>query len=188
MGNRAVLLERSLELFGERGYDAVGVQEICNAAGVTKPTLYHYFGSKRGVLESLVDERYAPFARALREASQYAGDLPLTLERVVRTYFEFAGREPTFYRLMLAMWFASRSSEAGQVMATLHAEQQRVVQTMFAAAAGDHGGIRGREQTYATTFLGMIHTHVGLALNGELTLDPQVVHRAVHQFSHGIYS
>ena len=30
-----------------KGYDAVGVQEIVDTAGITKPTLYYYFGSKR---------------------------------------------------------------------------------------------------------------------------------------------
>ena len=43
MDNRARLLDCAQDLFAARGYDAVGVQEIVEAAGVTKPTLYHYF-------------------------------------------------------------------------------------------------------------------------------------------------
>ncbi|HIS80092.1 MAG TPA: helix-turn-helix transcriptional regulator [Candidatus Scatomonas merdavium] len=39
MENRERLLEAALSLFYEKGYDAVGVQEIVEAAGVTKPTL-----------------------------------------------------------------------------------------------------------------------------------------------------
>jgi len=49
---RAELLDRALDLFAAYGYDGVGVQQICNAAGVTKPTLYHHFGSKRGILRA----------------------------------------------------------------------------------------------------------------------------------------
>jgi AcrR family transcriptional regulator len=188
MNNRKSLLEHALRLFAERGYDAVGVQEVCEAAGVTKPTLYHYFGSKRGLLEALVGERYAPFALELAEAARYAGDLPRTLEQVVSAFFEFAAREPTLYRMVLAMWLASPASEAGRVIGDLHTEQRAVVQSLFAQAAPDHGSIRGRERTYAVTLLGMIHTYVGLFLGGELELDRQVVYRAVHQFSHGIYS
>src|SRR5215211_7966667 len=60
-GNRALILDRALGLFAARGYDAVGVQEIVEAAGVTKPTLYHYFGSKRGLLEALVAEHAGEF-------------------------------------------------------------------------------------------------------------------------------
>ena len=43
------------ELFYSKGYDAAGVQEIVERAGVTKPTLYYYFGSKLGLLQAILD-------------------------------------------------------------------------------------------------------------------------------------
>lgn len=188
MDNRTTLLDCALELFAERGYDAVGVQEICAAAGVTKPTLYHYFGSKRGVLDALVDEQWAPFVADLAEAAAYDGDLPRTLERVVALSFDFAAREPVLCRMLLALWFASRASEAVSAVAALHAERLQILEELFVWAARDHGNMRGRERTYAATLLGMIHTHIALALNHQITLDDTVAHRAVHQFSRGIYS
>ncbi|HEV2148576.1 MAG TPA: TetR/AcrR family transcriptional regulator [Longimicrobiaceae bacterium] len=188
MNNRTALLESALRLFAERGYDAVGVQEVCDAAGVTKPTLYHYFGSKRGLLETLVRERYAPFVERLAQLAGYTGDLPATLQRVVGGWFRFAGSEPRLSRLMLALWFASPASEAVQVVAPAQAEQRRILEELFARAAQDHGNMRGREQAYALTLLGMVHTYVGLALNGGPAPDDELVRRAVHQFSHGIYS
>jgi len=68
MDNRSTILARALELWSERGYDAVGVQEIVDAAGITKPTLYHYFGSKRGLLDCLIEER----SGGLRDAAAAA--------------------------------------------------------------------------------------------------------------------
>ena len=50
LDNRELILNAALDLFYARGYDAVGVQEIVDRAGVTKPTLYYYFGSKLGLL------------------------------------------------------------------------------------------------------------------------------------------
>jgi AcrR family transcriptional regulator len=61
MDNRQRLLDCALELFSLRGYDAVGVREVVEAAGVTKPTLYHYFDSKRGLLEALLQRRLEGF-------------------------------------------------------------------------------------------------------------------------------
>ena len=58
MDNRMNILQKALQLFYEKGYDAIGVQEIADAAGVTKPTLYHYFGSKYGLLEAVAREDY----------------------------------------------------------------------------------------------------------------------------------
>jgi AcrR family transcriptional regulator len=60
------LLKSALRLFSKRGYDAVGVQEIVVSAKVTKPALYHYFGSKRGAIESLFEETVEQLLTALR--------------------------------------------------------------------------------------------------------------------------
>lgn len=188
MDNRSNILSCALTLFAARGYDAIGVQEIVQAAGVTKPTLYHYFGSKRGVLESLVRERFAPLLAQIEQATTYTGDLPLNLQRVVETYFRFAIREPVLYRLHLALWFAPPGNEAFNVIADLNARQQSLLEDLFHNATADHGNMHGRQQTYAVTLLGMINTYVILALNGYIELDETVVQRAVHQFSHGIYS
>jgi len=62
MSNRETILACALQLFSARGYDAVGVQEIVEAVGIQKPTLYHYFGSKAGLLHSLL-ARFCPTFR-----------------------------------------------------------------------------------------------------------------------------
>ncbi|HYF65447.1 MAG TPA: TetR/AcrR family transcriptional regulator [Herpetosiphonaceae bacterium] len=188
MDNRTALLNVALELFADRGYDAVGVQEIVTAAGVTKPTLYHYFGSKTALLETLVAEQSAPLAAALEAAARYAGDLPLTLHRIVTAYFEFAAARPTFYRLHLALWFAPARNEARQIAVAFHERLYRMIEDVFARAAADHGNMRGRHHAYAATLIGMINTYVGLHLQGNFDLDQAVARQAVHQFSHGIYS
>ena len=69
MDNREILLETALSLFYEKGYDAVGVQEIVDQAGVTKPTLYYYFGSKRGLLEALLNRDFESMEKNLKEAA-----------------------------------------------------------------------------------------------------------------------
>jgi AcrR family transcriptional regulator len=186
--NRARILEYALRLFATRGYHAVGVQEVCDAARVTKPTLYHYFGSKRGLLEALFEQRCVPFLGDLATALTYQRDLPLTLQRTTRSYFRFATQEPVLYRLLLGLWFSVPDSEAFEVIAAFNERQQRLVEAMFQKAAADHGNMRGRHRIYAATFLGMINTHIGAALNGYLKLTDAVARQAVKQFSHGIYS
>ncbi|MEV0093058.1 TetR/AcrR family transcriptional regulator [Streptomyces sp. NPDC050738] len=57
------LLAAATRLFAERGYDRTSVQEIVEAAGVTKGALYHYFGSK----EDLLHEIYARVLRLQQE-------------------------------------------------------------------------------------------------------------------------
>lgn len=188
MDNRGRILDAALQLFAVHGYDAIGVQEICETAGITKPTLYHYFGNKRGLLEALVRERCAPLIVNLTRVAAYSGDLPLNLQQIVETYFEFATREPGLYRLLLALWLTIPANEAFQVVAAFNAQQQQLMERLFTAATQDHGNMRDRQRTYAATFLGMINTYISLALNQYIALNQTVAQQAVQQFSYGIYS
>jgi TetR/AcrR family transcriptional regulator len=188
MDNRSILLARALDLWSERGYEAVGVQEIVVAADVTKPTLYHYFGSKRGLLDALIDERSVGLKDSLARAADYRGNLVATLEAVVRAYFDFAQANAAFYRLQLAFWFAPPESDEHQAILASNLNQHEALERLFEAASKDHGNMRGRHRAYAATFLGMINTYVGLWLNGHAHLDDGLVYQAIHQFQHGIYS
>jgi AcrR family transcriptional regulator len=185
---RADILNAALNLFAGRGYDAVGVAEVCDVAGITKPTLYHHFGSKQGLLDALVDEQGSPLLAAQAEAAAYTRDLVFTLERVVRAEFDFAVRHRAFERMLLALAFAPPESEGYACVARLHARRHDTLEALFRAAAADHGNLKGRHRTYAATFLGMINTYIGLSINGHVELDDQLVHRAVKQFMHGIFA
>ena len=89
MDNKELIKKSALNLFYARGYDAVGVQEIVNTAGITKPTLYYYFGSKRGLLENLLQSGYQQLEDEILDAINKSGDLKDVLYRVARTFFVF---------------------------------------------------------------------------------------------------
>ncbi|MFH1059808.1 MAG: helix-turn-helix domain-containing protein [Pseudomonadota bacterium] len=188
MDNREKILAEALHLFAAQGYEAVGVEAIARAAGVTKPTLYHYFGSKAGLLEELLQVNFLALLDAVRPALAYARDLPLTLYRTAHAYFGFARAHPEFYRMQLAMWFGPQDGEPFRAVQPWGQRQQELLTALFAAAAQDHGNMKGRQQRYAATFLGMINTMIGLQLHGLATLDDELVFKVVHQYMHGIYS
>jgi TetR/AcrR family transcriptional regulator len=178
----------ALRLFVKRGYDAVGVQEIVDAAGVTKPTLYHYFGNKLGLLEALVGERMEMLLTELKRASDYQRDLPKTLNEVARVYFDFASEQSLLARLNMALWLGPVESEARKVTVSFNQRQYGLLEELFRKAAQDHGNMKGRQQAYAVTFLGMLNNYINLSLNGYTQLDEKLRYQAVHQFMHGIYS
>jgi TetR/AcrR family transcriptional regulator len=188
MDNRSAILSNALQLFAARGYDAVGVQEIVEAAGITKPTLYHYFGSKLGLLQALLEGQFTPLFQAVQQAAEYHGDLPLTLEKLTRAYFDFARSHRAFYRLQLALWYTPRQGEAFGAVAPWNEKLFQVVEELFRQAALQHGNMKGRQRAYAATFVGMINTYIGMALNDYTELDDSLVYQAVHQFMHGIFS
>jgi AcrR family transcriptional regulator len=183
---RAELLERALDLFAAYGYDGVGVQKICNAAGVTKPTLYHHFGSKRGLLETLMEERLGPLHAALAEAGAPRGDLAAALTKIAEATFACAAAERAFYRLYLTLWFAPIRSEAYKVACTFHERHFAAVEHPFRDAVGSESGPEGRDRALAAAFLGVLNNHIGLALNNYAALNAKLARQAAHDFLYGV--
>jgi len=52
---RNELLRVARALFGEHGYEATSIEDVAEAAGVTKGALYHHFGSKRDLFQAVFE-------------------------------------------------------------------------------------------------------------------------------------
>jgi AcrR family transcriptional regulator len=188
LDNRSEILNCALDLFANRGYDAVGVQEVSAAARVTKPTLYHYFGSKQGLLKALVEMYHQPFNAGIKQAAAYHGQLPETLANVAGAYFQFAQENPRYVRLALAAHFAPRHSEAHQVVSGWNEQQHQIVEALFERATREYGNMRGRHKMIAANFIGLMNTCIGLWLGGYVELDQALLQSTLRQFQYGIYS
>lgn len=65
---RERLLHSAIDIFTERGYASATVREIVETAGVTKPVLYYYFGSKEGIYLEIMKEALEVFHSRLTES------------------------------------------------------------------------------------------------------------------------
>ena len=74
------LMAAATRLFATRGYDRTSVQEIVEAAGVTKGALYHYFGSK----DDLLYEIYGRLLRVQQERLDALAGTETPIEQRVR--------------------------------------------------------------------------------------------------------
>lgn len=55
---RAVILCEAIAVITESGEQAIRTKSVASAAGVTEPTLFHYFGSREGLIEESQAERF----------------------------------------------------------------------------------------------------------------------------------
>lgn len=53
-GTRDQILLVAARLFSERGFANVSIRDICDTAGVTPPTIYHYFGNKDQLFQAVI--------------------------------------------------------------------------------------------------------------------------------------
>ncbi len=82
---RQRLIQSAMELFHSRSYADVGVNELCQNAGVKKGSFYHFFPSKQDLTLAALDAMSDLFDRLIGEPA-FAQDVP-PLERVQR-FFE----------------------------------------------------------------------------------------------------
>jgi len=78
---RERLLTAALALFNDKGYAATSVREIVQAAGVTKPVLYYYFGNKEGIFLELMRNSYHSFESLAARTVSLDGAVQ---ERIIR--------------------------------------------------------------------------------------------------------
>src|SRR3954451_5273381 len=90
-------------LFARHGYDATSVRMIVEAAGVTKPTLYYYFGSKEGLAQALLTLPMTLLAEQMRSILASEGDPVAALERIVEAHFAFCRDDPDGARFFFAL-------------------------------------------------------------------------------------
>ncbi len=152
---------------------------------MTRPTLYHHFGSKRGLLETLMEERFGALHAALADAAP-RGDLVAALTTIAEATFAYASAERTFYRLYLALWFAPIRSEAYEVARTFHERHFATIERPFRSAGEPDGALGSRGRALAAAFLGLINNHIGLALNNYAALNATLARETVHAFLYGV--
>jgi AcrR family transcriptional regulator len=66
---RQRLVEAAIALAHERGFQAISVRQIANAAGVTPGMIAYYFGGKRGLYEAMIDATYQRSSRRCARCS-----------------------------------------------------------------------------------------------------------------------
>lgn len=55
MNTKEKILNASVRLFAEKGFDAVGVAEIAAAVGIKAPSLYKHYKSKRDIFDNIIE-------------------------------------------------------------------------------------------------------------------------------------
>ena len=97
---REQLLEVALDVFARAGYHATSMNEVAEAAGVTKPVLYQHFESKRELYQALLDEVGARMLTAIVTATADAPDGRSQTEIGFRAYFRWVAEDHAAFMLL----------------------------------------------------------------------------------------
>jgi AcrR family transcriptional regulator len=158
---RAAITRAALEVFVREGYARAGVDAIAEAAGVSKRTIYDYYGGKERLFLSAVRETAAAQAAAFGEL----------LDRTLGEVTDLEAALTAFGRAFAAE--VARSAERAAVLRLMIAEashfpdliraapEDRPVQRALAerlAELGDQGLLEVPDPLEAAEFLGLLVT------------------------------
>lgn len=124
------LLDAALSVFAEHGYRNTRLEEVAEAAGVTKGTIYHYFSTKEellrraiehnhqrgfGQLEALLAEQQGPASARIRLLLRrgLSGGDPVRRKQLLRLMQGVAHEVPEVY----SQWVATGPLKLSQLLA-----------------------------------------------------------------------
>ncbi|WP_068257150.1 TetR/AcrR family transcriptional regulator [Janibacter corallicola] len=138
---RTRLLSAAADLIAASPGEELSLRAVCDAAGVKMPTLYHFFGSKQGLIEAVIDHGFDMY---LAEKSSH--EPPADPIQAIRSGWDahvaFGLANPGFYTLMYGKirpgYSPPSQSRPSQVLRSLTrraGEQGRLVVPAEQAAA-----------------------------------------------------
>jgi AcrR family transcriptional regulator len=130
------MLRAAAEVFGERGFHAASMDEIASRAGISKPMLYSYFGSKDGLFAACGEAAVGLLRQQLRDSADRQ-DLPADqrLWRGLVGVFSFIGEHRNLWFVFTAPAGAGAPQEAGEVGARGHAAINTLMEELLSSSA-----------------------------------------------------
>ena len=103
-GSREAIVEAAERLFLERGFGAVSMDELAEAAGVARRTLYNQFASKEEIFREMLLGVSAQFEDVLPPGVETQGDVEDVLRLVARAILQLHRRPGYlgFFRMVVA--------------------------------------------------------------------------------------
>jgi AcrR family transcriptional regulator len=128
---RTALIKAARRLFGDRGYAAVSLDEVCRRARVTKGALYHHFENKEDLFLAVYEQVEEDLLSAGTQATEGSADLWGQLSAAGRGFLDVCIR-PDARQIILEApavlgWAKTRAAEERSALGQLHAGLEAAV-------------------------------------------------------------
>jgi TetR/AcrR family transcriptional regulator, cholesterol catabolism regulator len=83
VGRKTDILQAATKLFYERGYPATSMQDIADAVGILKGSMYYYVDSKENLLAAVVEDVHQRSLAVLWSAQRVDGDMEVRVRGLI---------------------------------------------------------------------------------------------------------
>ena len=138
--SRELVLDAAERVMATRGFEAATLARVMQEAGIAMSSVYHYFGSKDGILLAVMERGADRFFADLPDLDRRAGRPVQHLARVVSAAVRTLERHPNFLRLLIAFAAQPPAAGDGEVEAVVRRVREHalgLLRAQIAAAFGD---------------------------------------------------
>ena len=133
---REQILDVSVQVFARNGFHSTSMNDVAEAAGVTKPVLYQHFNSKQDLYLALLEEAGNRLRNAVANAVSTAANGKEQTELGFRAYFRWVADDHDAFLLLFGSR-ASRDEESTAAIRRITAETAHAIAPLIAADIDD---------------------------------------------------
>jgi AcrR family transcriptional regulator len=166
------ILNQAMRIFLEKGYHGTSIDDITQAAGLTKGALYWHFRSKEDLLKRIVEEYEKRFLDGMIQAvNEVKGNIPDKIEKYFRYNAAFA-----YYNRELCVSFETLAAELIGAHHGIEAKFRRIYRKYQKFLSnlivqGKREKVFKREMEEGLSALVIIAFHVGILLQWSMNKD-----------------
>ncbi|KAD4060700.1 TetR family transcriptional regulator [Arthrobacter yangruifuii] len=127
------MLHAAQEVFVSHGFHGAAMDEIAEAAHVSKPVLYQHFPGKRELYMALLDNHLNTLTEFLANALNSTTDNKLRVRETMRAYFRFVAQDSQGHRMV----FESDLTNDAEVSARIEEFNARFANSIAGVIAED---------------------------------------------------
>jgi len=167
---RVQLLDAASDVFTSRGYHAAAMDDIADAAGVSKPVLYQHFPSKLDLYLALLDQSCDRLVDVVQEALASTDENADRVIATVAAFYEFVSSTSGEFRFV----FESDLTGDGAVQRRLSRVNDEISDAIAAVIAEDTSLPPQQAKLLAVSLVGIAQVSARYWISGEtsaVTLD-----------------
>ncbi|MFH1134823.1 MAG: TetR/AcrR family transcriptional regulator [Pseudomonadota bacterium] len=166
---RGRILEAGISMFADKGYVATSVREIVLAAGVTKPVLYYYFGSKEGLFRDIVQgavQRQVEIIEAMRRSE---GTFPERLCNLFAAVMKDAQENRALLGMIHGIIFGPKQGKPDYDFGVFHQRLALAVKALYVEGVDQGEAGAADPEVVVQIILALINhaIHLDFAFNGQ---------------------
>jgi AcrR family transcriptional regulator len=147
--SRELVLDAAERVMAEHGFEAATVARVVEEAGIPLSSVYHYYGSKDGILLAVMERGAERFFADLPEWDRRTGRPAQHLARVISAAVGTLERHPNFLRLLLVLAAQPPAGGGGEIRAVIGRIRDRalgLLRRQIGLAFGDDPESSGTDQ------------------------------------------